>query len=466
VSSTFSVVNSDGVLKPLFRLATPVLIEQVLVVLVAFVDQWLAGRFLRAPHLAAISLVWYVMWVIPSVFGLVAIGAGALTARMTGAGQWKDARRLVNQAYAAGAILCVATMIASWIFAKPFVAAMQLEPEAASLALRYFYFLIPLYPAIMLEQIGIAALRGAGDTISGFIAMSVVNLINTTVGIVLVTGAGPFPELGWDGLAIGTALGYLVGATIVVSFLLRGRAGLQLTRQCLKPDWEMIRRILRIGVPGGIDVVSLTFCHLWFLAIINSLGTIEAAAHGLSVRIESIAYLPGTAFQVAAATMAGQFVGARDWRRATRSVWTTCLVGGTIMTSAGAAMFVFAEPMTLFFLGKQTQAVATLAAPLLQIVAYSMPFLAALMIVSGALRGVGDTRTMLAVTLFGLLMIRIPLAYWFAMERVQIPWLGLDFQGLGYGVQGAWWAMVFDVVIRSLLVGARFVCGGWRRVTA
>ncbi len=453
-------------LRPLIRLAAPVLIEQLLVVLVAFVDQWLTGRYLHSPHLAAISLVWYVMWVVPSLFGLVAIGAGALTARMTGAGQWEDARRLVNQAYAAGAVLCLATMLVSCLFARPFVSAMQLEPEAARLALRYFYFLIPLYPAIMLEQIGIASLRGAGDTISGFIAMSVVNLINTTVGVVLVTGAGPFPKLGWDGLAIGTALGYLVGAGIVIGFLLRGRAGLQLTRECLRPDIRVIRRILRIGVPGGIDVVSLTFCHLWFLSIINSLGTIEAAAHGLSVRIESIAYLPGAAFQVAAATMAGQFVGARDWQRAFRAVWTTCLVGGAIMTTAGAAMYFLAEPMTLFFLGKHTHEVAAVAAPLLRIVAFSMPFLACLMIVSGSLRGVGDTRTMLAITLSGLLLIRIPLAYWFAMDRVQIPFLGVSFEGLSYGVQGAWWAMVLDVVIRSLLVIARFIHGGWRRVTA
>ena len=309
MSSGFRVVDSEGTLKPMLRLATPVLIEQLLVMLVAFVDQWLAGRYLEAPHLAAISLIWYVMWVVPTMFGMVAIGASALVARLTGAGQMDDANRIVDQAFAAGGILCIFAMGLSWLCARPFVEAMQLEPEAAKLALRYFWFLIPLYPAVMIQQVGVAALRGAGDTLSGFVAMSIVNVVNTVVGIALVTGAGPFPELGWDGLAIGTALGYFVGAIIVMVYLLRGRAGLRITRGCFHPQAEPIRRILRIGIPGGSDVLSMTLCHLWFLAIINSLGTMEAAAHGLSVRIESIAYLPGTAFQVAAATMAGQVRG-------------------------------------------------------------------------------------------------------------------------------------------------------------
>lgn len=450
----------------MIRLAAPVLIEQVLVILVAFVDQWLAGRYLQAPHLAAISLMWYVMWVVPSMFGLVAIGASALVARLTGADQPEDARRIVDQAFAAGGLLCVVAMGVSWLGAGPFVRTMQLEPAAADLALRYFWFLIPLYPAIMIQQVGVACLRGAGDTLSGFIAMSIVNLINTIVGVVLVTGAGPFPQLGWDGLAIGTISGYLVGSLIVLAYLLRGRAGMRLTWGCLRPDWQPIRRILRIGIPGGADVLSMTFCHLWFLAIINSLGTLPAAAHGLSVRIESIAYLPGLAFQVAAATMAGQFVGANQWTRARRSVLEACLFGGAVMTTAGAAMFLFARPMTLFFLGEQTEQVASLAAPLLRIVAFSTPFLAVLMIAAGALRGVGDTRCMFAITLAGLLLIRIPLAYWFALERIAIPGTGWTFAGLGLGVQGAWWAMVSDVILRSLLVSLRFLHGGWRHTEA
>jgi Na+-driven multidrug efflux pump len=93
-----------------------------------------------------------------------------------------------------------------------------------------------------------------------------------------------------------------------------------------------------------------------------------------------------------------------------------------------------------------------------------MPFLAILSVLSGALRGAGDTRTTLFITFAGLLGVRLPLAAWFACEQVTIPLVGITLAGWNLGVFGAWYAMVADVVLRSLLVAARFSHGGWQRV--
>ena len=112
------------------------------------------------------------------------------------------------------------------------------------------------------------------------------------------------------------------------------------------------------------------------------------------------------------------------------------------------------------FLGEQNLGVAREAAPLLRIVAFSMPSLAILMVVSGALRGAGDTRWPLLVTVVGFLLIRIPAAYWLAWS--ELPWLGAV--GWGLGVRGAWYAMLGDVVLRSGLVAWRFLHGGWMKV--
>jgi Na+-driven multidrug efflux pump len=186
---------------------------------------------------------------------------------------------------------------------------------------------------MMAEQVGIACLRGAGDTLTGFIAMSVVNVVNVAVSGSLVSGWGPFPQLGWIGLAIGAASGYGVACGLILAILIRGRAGLRLRWSRMRPDRDLIRRILRIGVPAGVDMTAIVLCHLWFLTIVISLGILEAAAHSLAIRIESLAYLPGTAFQVAAATMTGQSLGAGDHRRASRSVMAACMAGGALPLS-------------------------------------------------------------------------------------------------------------------------------------
>ena len=88
----------------------------------------------------------------------------------------------------------------------------------------------------------------------------------------------------------------------------------------MQPDFDLIRRILKIGVPGGVDVILVSICHLIYLRIVLSLGDIAAAAHGVAIQVEALGYMPGGAFQISAATMAGQYLGARDLVRARHSV--------------------------------------------------------------------------------------------------------------------------------------------------
>ncbi len=448
----------------MLRLAVPVLLEQLLVMLVGFVDTWLTGNFLGSEHLAAIGLVSYILWLIPCIFGAVAIGATAMVARFVGAGDRKMAIRVTHQSFVLGAGVATATTLFFGVFGHQFVAALQLPAEAARLASFYLWILTPIIPAMMIEQVGIACLRGAGDTVSGFFAMTAVNVVNVTLSTGLVTGWGPFPHLGWMGLAVGTACGYFVAGAFILTMLIRGRAGLRLSWKGLAPNRDLIRRILRIGLPGGVDMVAIVTCHLWFLSIINSLGVLAAAAHGLGVRIESLGYLPGTAFQVAAATLAGQYLGAGDYRRATRSVVTACFVAGGTMSGAGLLFFFGGHWLTEIFLGPASAETAVLTIPLLKIVALAQPSLAITMVLSGALRGAGDTRWPLVFTFLGFLGVRIPLAYILAWDEVPLGWLGLTLNGYGLGVIGAWYAMIADVVARSMLVLARFLQGGWKSI--
>ncbi len=445
-------------------LAGPVLLEQLLSLLVGLVDTWITAAILeKDAHLAAIGLMAYVLWLIPSMFAAVAIGATALVARLIGGRDAEMANRAMHQAVLVGGVFSVfATCVVYW-GGGWFVRAMQLQGEAAPLATTYLLMLAPVVPAIMLEQVGIACLRGAGDTVSGFVVMSCVNVVNLIVSLGLTTGWGPFPNWGWQGLAIGTALSHALGGLLILLLLLRGRAGLKLRWRQMLPDADLISRLLRVGAPAGVDIMAILFCHLWFVAIINRLGVLPAAAHSLGIRIESLAYLPGTAFQVAAATLAGQFLGAGQPQRAGRSILQACAVGGGVMAAAGLVFFFGADALTLIFLGNNRPETTQLTVPLLQLVAFSMPSLALTMILTGGLRGAGDTRWPLAFTFIGYLCIRIPGAYWLAWEEIPIPATGLVIQGWGWGVLGAWVAMVADVSLRSLLVTARFWQGGWKK---
>ncbi len=449
----------------MWRLALPVLVEQSLTMLVGWTDWWLAGHYLQtADHKAAMGLLSYLLWLLVSLFAAVAIGATALVARFIGAGDVRTASRVTDQALLCGMSFAAVMTVVLWFGGPWIIGWMQLRGQPAELVWQFLRIVIPAIPFIMLEQVGTACLYGAGDTLSGCLAKGLVNVVNMTVSPLLLLGIGPAPKLGWEGLAVGTASGHVLGGLLILFILVRGRAGMRVSWNGLRPDRVLMRRLLRIGIPGGIDVGAVVMCHLVYVSIINTLGTLASAAHGLGLQIEAMSYLPGAAFQVAASTLAGQYLGSGDGPRASRGVLLTCLVGCTVMSSAAVTFFFAGHWMTTFFTGDPSDPAGNLAAGLLKIVAVSTPSLAVLSILTGGLRGAGDTRWPLAITFIGLLGIRIPGACLLAWDQFAIPGTTLVVNGWGWGVAGAWWAMSADVVVRSVLIAVRFFHGGWRKI--
>ena len=191
----------------MFKLAIPVLIEQSLVMLVGLIDTFLAARYLGDnSYIAAIGVMAYILWMIPCTFSIVAIGSTALIARFVGSGDYQPAVRTTNQSLILGSFLALFVTILTFYLGDSFLQLLGMPADAAEPARRYLRYVILVIPAMMIQQVGIACLRGAGDTMSGFITMAIVNTVNVIVGISLVTGYGPFPELGWDGLAIGRSV--------------------------------------------------------------------------------------------------------------------------------------------------------------------------------------------------------------------------------------------------------------------
>ena len=452
---------------PLVVLVGPVLLEQFLALAVGFVDKWLAGNlFSGAESLAAIGLVAYSLAFLPVLFVAPAAAATALVARSVGSGELAVARRVAAQCFLVTAILSVVAVVAAALGGTRFVAVLGLPAGSSELAVRYLAIVLPALPLMAGIQVGVAVLRGAGNMIAGLITMSVVNLVNAGASFVLVTGSLGTVPLGWEGLAWGTVVGYGCGMLVLVSlFVFRGR-GLRPAAEDWVPAAGVVRRIGRVGMPAGIDAVGNAACHLTFLGIVNRLGDVDAAAHAVAITIESLAFLPGSAFQVAAATLSGQFLGARDERRARGSVWLAALAAAGLMSAVGLGFLVAAEPLAEWFTGGagSQPVVAARAADLVRIVAFAQPSLALLMVLSGGLRGAGATRPPLIVNFLGLTVVRLPLAVLLAWSSIQLP-LGFGtLEGFGLGARGAWLAMAADLTARGLAMLLIFRGRSWSRV--
>ena len=316
--------SSAGIARRVVALSLPVLVEQSLLYLVGLSDTLLAGRYLAAEHLAAVTVSTYLLWFLGSLLTIVSVGATALVARLTGGGDRASAARVCQQAVGLALLLGTAILIGGWLAAPSIVRVLNLEGVAADAAALFLRIVLLVTPLLACTTAGIACLRGAGDTRTGMWVMILVNAINVTMSWALVRGFGPLPRLGFAGIAAGTALGEGVGGLVVLAVLMRGRSGLFLRWAGLIPRRHEVTRLMRISLPAAGESLTNIVCQLWFLSLINRLGPIATAAHGVAIRCEAISFLTVGAFAVAASTLTGQYLGARRpdlARRAALIAW-------------------------------------------------------------------------------------------------------------------------------------------------
>lgn len=459
-------VRMPGTLWPMLRLATPVLLEHLLHVMVELVDLLLTCRYLQQTHyMAAMTAMVYTMFFVWNLFAFVSSGSTALVARFSGASDHTLANRAMNQSIGLGLILSLAIMAAGFLFGGTLLGALGMKGDAADAARLYLNVQLCVVPMIMVENVGVACLRAAGDTVSGLVVLGLVNLVNMGLSYALVVGLGPFPNWGYLGVAVGTAVGHLFGGLILLSLLAGGRAGFRLRLTEMWPQPKMVRRLLRIGVPGGIDATITVLCHLAYLSVINALGEIAAAAHGIGLQLEALSYMPGAAFQIATATMVGQYLGAKEPARAMRSALVACGAAVLLMGTVGLLFFPLGETIVQLFRSDASAEVGPLACRYLRIMGAVMVPMAMAMVFAGALRGSGDTRWPMVITIVGMIGVRVPLGCLLAFDTFTVPWTDVTLTGLGMGVTGAWCAAATDVMLRCVLMTTRFAGGKWRLQT-
>jgi putative MATE family efflux protein len=463
-------VSATSTWRQVLRLAWPVLARQFLILIVGLSDRYLAGNF-HPPHesqqvsyQAAQTTANYLAWLIACYSVLVSVGSTALVARFVGAKDRALAIRVTHQSILLAVFFGLIGTVAGLWGMDGLLRILQLQGDSAQFAAQYLRptFLLLVFEVI--QQAGIACLAGAGDTLPGFWVTGGVALINLPLSWVLCFGLGAWPGLGFAGIAYGTALSYTLGGVVVLMMLARGRAGLSLTWRWLRPEIALMWRLLRISVPAAVDSMSLVVGQFWFLSIVNRLGEMAAGAHGIALGWEALGYLSGAAFGTAAMTMVGQNLGAGRPQQATHSGWVAFRLGCGLMCAMGVVFFCFAPQMFALFCPRpEQQEEIVVGVRVLRLVAFAMPALASTIIFTYALRGAGDTRVPVLFTWIGFLGFRIPLAYWFTAETLDLGFLGM-WPGLNWGLFGAWLAMFIDLLVRGGFFLHRFSMGKWKGI--
>jgi MATE family multidrug resistance protein len=429
------------------QLALPATGEQLLSMLVSIVNTILVGH-LGSAQLAAVSLATQWTFMAITFFTAISTGATALVARTVGAGDWEIANRTLRQSLLVGLGIGVMATVLGMAFAEPAVRLMGAEPDTLAYGAAYLRIAASAFALEAIVFVGNACLRGSGDTRTAMVVMGTVNVVNLIVAWTAINGPFGLPKLGVAGSALGNAAGYLVGGLLLLSVLLKGRTGIRLDAHQWRLDGDLIKRVLRVGLPTGIERLFMRLGMMIFMRTVASMGTIYVSDHAVALRAESISFMPGSGFAVAGTTLVGQGLGARDPERAEKSGYLTYKLAAGLMAAVGVIFVLFPRPIVSLFTSDET--VIELAKTPLRIVGFVQPMLAASIVFPGNLRGAGDTRFPMYITSASIWVIRVPLAIL----------LGIT---LRLGLTGAWLSMAIDLCARGALFLLRFRSGRWKQ---
>jgi putative MATE family efflux protein len=438
----------------LLALALPVWAEQALHMLVGLNDTYLANHLPRdaASAGAAVGTITYFLWLIGLLVAAVGTGSGAIIARAKGARHRGLANAVTGQSISSAVLMGVVIGLLLYVGAGPIILLTQLQGVAQGFALSYLRLLSLSLPFTMLMFTASACLRGGGDTLSPMAVMMTVDLVNMLCSFALCRGWWGLPVMGFNGIALGTIIAYVCGGVIQLVVLTRWSSAVQLHWHRLRPHWQTIRRLFRIGIPAGVEGVMTWLANFGVIAIINRCDATNAmsSAHINTIRIESISYLSGMAFAAAAATMVGMSLGMNDPRRAARSTYLAYAIGGSFMTLCGIGMITLGQ-YPARWLSPQDPHIIALTTQCLRITGFAQAAFAAYLIFGGALRGAGDTLAVMLLTLSTIIGLRFT-----GVIAVGL-WLRL-------GLPAIWCVLAAELLIRGGLVFGWFARGGWRRV--
>ncbi len=446
----------DGPLpQAVWMLAWPTMLQNIIGGLQGVIDHALVGHYVGLTANAAIGVSLQIFILVIVFVASVFSGMGVLVARFAGAGDSEAVNRTVYQAFLTSVFLAVGVLAPIGYFSAPWLltminAAPAVQHEALPFLRTMFVSSIGMLIFFMMS----GALRAAGDvqtTLRMGVAMTIMNIF---FNIVLITGAGPFPELGTFGAALGTAISGIITGIGFVWLLFSGRLVVRFSpTMSFKPDWLIIRELFRFGLPTGIQGVAMNLAGLLMLRFIGSLHySAEAQAAYAVGYTELFSMITWTSVGLMGATsaVAGQNLGAGHPDRAAQSAVVAARFGLMLAGTVGLA-FVLMPRVLLGAFGLSDGIGYEIGRELLAYLAVSGFFVTVALTYTGGLQGTGDTKGPLYISIVSQVIVPVGLCTMISMSRELMA-------------GDIWLAIVLGHATRATLSVVRFRQGKWRHI--
>jgi putative MATE family efflux protein len=430
--------------KKILGISLPAAFNSLLDMFQVITDLIMVGT-ISAFAVAAVGLGLQSLVFLFAMLTLFHIGTNALISRFYGAKKMRQAS-LALGTLLRFVLLASLPILIFWYFGASYVYVLfGTDQEVIDLGSNYVHVLTIMLPFVFMKLVMVSALNAIGDTKTPMYVKITSIVLNIILNYLLIFGHYGFPALGVTGAAIATVIVNIL-EFMVYGFLYLNRKTPFVPMFHLSQS--ILKRALKVGVPASIER-SLTFASfMLFTAIIAQYGTEALAGYQIGLRIEGIAFMPGIGFTIAAMALMGQGLGAKKPEQSREDVLLVLKYASALMFSLSFFMIFTPEYIVQFF----TNDVKTIeeASLYLQIVGLSQIPLAFNFVLSGALRGAGDSKRTLRINLTSLWLVRIIPAFVLSWYFEDIIWVYI--------------AMISDTFVKALLLWRAFEKGEWKKI--
>ena len=443
ISNNYFVENRK-LIKNIFQITLPAVFDLLAQTLIMALDMKMVSS-LGPSAISSVGVGTAGMYALIPALIAVATGTTALLSRAYGADNKIEGKKAFTQSFFIAVPLGIILTLIFLVFSEQII---NLVGNAKDINLKdailYQNMTVIGFPFLGISIATFYAFRAMGENKIPMIGNTLALVLKLILNFLLIY----LFKWGIFGAALSTTLTRLFSAIFSIYLVFWSKKNwISLELKDLKFDYFTSKRILKVGIPAAVEQLGLRIGMLIFEMMVISLGNLSYAAHKIALTAESISFNLGFAFSFAASALVGQELGKGSSQKALKDGYICTIIAMMVMSTFGLLFFII--PQFLVSLFTKDKDVIELATMALKIVSICQPFSGASMVLAGALRGAGDTKSVLLITYLGIFLIRIPITYLF-----------LDV--LNLGLAGAWIVMTIDLAIRSSLAFYIFRRGKWK----
>lgn len=407
--------------RAILLLSIPMVLEMVMESVFAVTDIFFVSK-LGADAIATVGITESLMTIIYAVGMGLSMATTGMIARRIGEKRPDKASETAVQSLLLALISSVFIAIPGFLFSSEILKMMGGSQWVIIYGKNYAGIMLGANFVIMLLFINNAIFRSAGDAAISMRVLWIANIINIILDPCFIFGLGPFPKLGVAGAAVATTLGRSVGVLYQLYLLGNGRGRIRIHRRILVVRPKIILRLLTLSVGGIGQFIISTSSWVGLYRIMAVFGSEALAGYTIAIRIVIFSLLPSWGMSNAAATLVGQNLGARQPRRAEKSVWITGFINTGFLLIIALVFFSIPDQLVSFF--TSDEAIKSVGIDCLRIISLGYVFFSFGMVMSQAFNGAGDTNTPTLLNFICFWLIEIPLA-WILSRNLELNEKGI-----------------------------------------